>query len=139
MNAPAFEDNQLPQGGVAHVVGSTGPELWRRTIPDVLKDTAGRFADREAAGEDAEAPNGLWATLAWFAVLLVLSSLLGFILALAVFLLSFMRVRAGLSWMFATIYTAAGITFMCAMAGILNRDFPPGMLQSWVELPWPFN
>ena len=26
MNAPAFEDNQLPQGGVAHVVGSTGPE-----------------------------------------------------------------------------------------------------------------
>ena len=37
MNAPAFEDNQLPQGGVAHVVGSTGPELWRRTIPDVFR------------------------------------------------------------------------------------------------------
>ena len=42
MNAPAFKDNQLPQGGVAHVVGSTGPELWRRTIPNVFKDTAGR-------------------------------------------------------------------------------------------------
>ncbi len=39
------------------------------------------FADREASGEDAEAPHTLWSTLAWFAGLLVLASLFGFILA----------------------------------------------------------
>lgn len=95
------------------------------------------FADREAAGEDASAPHGLWSTLGWFALLLVLSALLGFILALAIFLVSFFRVRAGLGWVQTLLFSAAGIAFMCFMAGILNRDFPPGLLQELVELPWP--
>ncbi len=95
------------------------------------------FADGEAGGEDAEAPHGLWGTLAWFAGLLVLSSLLGFILALVVFLVTFLRVRAGLSWARTLFLSACGIGFMCFMAGALNRDFPPGLLQEFVRLPWP--
>jgi len=96
------------------------------------------FADREAGGEDATAPHGLWITLAWFAMLLVLSALLGFILALGIFLVSFLRVRAGLGWGRVFLLTALGIGFMCLMAGSLNRDFPPGLLQEYVDLPWPF-
>ncbi|MEO0379791.1 MAG: tripartite tricarboxylate transporter permease, partial [Pseudomonadota bacterium] len=95
------------------------------------------FADREREGEDADSTHGLWATLGWFAALLVLTSLLGFILALAVFLFSFMLLRARLSAAMAAGYTAAGIAFMCAMAWLLNRDFPPGLLQEYVDLPWP--
>ncbi|MEM9267521.1 MAG: tripartite tricarboxylate transporter permease, partial [Pseudomonadota bacterium] len=95
------------------------------------------FADKEVQGEDADAPHGLWSTLAWFASLLVLSALLGFIIALGIFLISFFRVRAQVTWQKAVILTAAGIGFMCAMAGALNRDFPPGLLQSLVDLPWP--
>ena len=95
------------------------------------------FADREVAGEDAKAPNGLWPTLFWFALLLVLSSLVGFILALAGFLLSFFRLRAGMSWPLTLAYSAAGILFMCFLAATLNRDFPPGLLQEFVRLPWP--
>ena len=94
------------------------------------------FADREA--EEAETNRfGLWSTLAWFAGLLVLTYLVGFILALAVFLLTFMHFRAGRPWGFAALYTAAGIGFMCFMAWMLNRDFPPGLLQDAVDLPWP--
>jgi len=37
----------------------------------------------------------------------------------------------------ASIYTAGGIVFMGAMASILNRDFPLGLLQYFIELPWP--
>ena len=95
------------------------------------------FADREQHGEDAEATHSLWSTLGWFAGLLVLTSLLGFILALALFLFAFMRVRAGVSTAFAALYTAAGIAFMLGMAWLLNRDFPPGLLQEYVDLPWP--
>jgi hypothetical protein len=95
------------------------------------------FADRENHGEEADAAHGLWSTLAWFAGLLLLSSLLGFILALCIFLFLFMRFRAGLRTPIAVLYTACGITFMCLMAGILNRDFPPGLLQTFIELPWP--
>jgi len=95
------------------------------------------FADRELSGEDAMAPNGLWPTLGWFAALLILTSLVGFILALALFLFSFMRLRAQVSTMFAALYAAAGIAFMCTMAWLLNRDFPPGLLQEYFDLPWP--
>ena len=95
------------------------------------------FADGEAGGEDADAAHGLWATLAWFAALLILSSLLGFILALVLFLVAFLRVRAGCSWAKTLILSACGIGFMCFMAGMLNRDFPPGLLQEFVRLPWP--
>ncbi|MGC1496384.1 MAG: tripartite tricarboxylate transporter permease [Sulfitobacter sp.] len=97
------------------------------------------FADRELNGEDANATHSLWPTLAWFAALLLLTSLFGFILALGVFLFSFMRFRAAVSLQFALIYTAIGITFMCAMAWLLNRDFPPGLLQDYTNLPWPLN
>ena len=95
------------------------------------------FADREREGDDADATHGLWPTLGWFVALLVLTSLLGFILALAVFLFSFMLLRARLSAAMAAVYTAAGIVFMCTMAWLLNRDFPPGLLQEYVDLPWP--
>ncbi|MGB7241125.1 MAG: tripartite tricarboxylate transporter permease [Sulfitobacter sp.] len=97
------------------------------------------FADRERNGEDAEASHGLWPTLAWFAGLLILTSLLGFILALGIFLFAFMKLRAGVSTFYAALYTASGIAFMCAMAWILNRDFPPGLLQEYANLPWPLN
>ena len=97
------------------------------------------FADRELNGEDAEATHGLWPTLAWFAALLILTSLLGFILALGVFLFSFMKVRAGVRMMYVTLYSVSGIVFMCAMAWLLNRDFPPGLLQEYTNLPWPLN
>ena len=99
-------------------------------------ETAPIFADREAE-EAADNVHGLWATLGWFASLLIASAIFGFILALAGFLLLFIRIRAGKSWGYAATYTAAGIAFICGMAWTLNRDFPPGLLQSYVDLPWP--
>ncbi|MEV8467479.1 tripartite tricarboxylate transporter permease [Fluviibacterium sp. DFM31] len=95
------------------------------------------FADKEVAGEDADAPYGLWSTLAWFGSLIVGTFFVGFIFALLGFLITFLRVRAGAGWGKTLILTACGIVFMCLMAGVLNRDFPPGLLQHYVPLPWP--
>ena len=97
------------------------------------------FADKEVAGEDADAPGGLWGALAWLAGLIIATGLVGYILALCGFLLSFLRWRAGLGWAHATALAACGIAFMCLMASSLNRDFPPGLLQSITDLPWPLN
>lgn len=102
-----------------------------------LPSTDTIFADRETSDREDSLIQGLWPTLAWFGFLLVLTSLLGFILALLIFLALFMRYRADLTWAKSTIYTVCGIAFMCAMAWILNRDFPPGLLQHFYELPWP--
>lgn len=57
------------------------------------------FADQEQGDEDGNAPYGLWPTLAWFGFLLVLSALFGFVIALSVFFLTFLRMRARVSWM----------------------------------------
>lgn len=95
------------------------------------------FADKEVAGEDADAPYGLWSTLAWFASLIAITWFVGFILALLVFLISFLRIRAGATWSRTMTLTFCGIGFMCLMASALNRDFPPGLLQGMVDLPWP--
>ena len=96
------------------------------------------FADRERSGDDQNAAYALWPTLGWFAFLLALTSIVGFILALTVFLISFLRIRAGLGWTHALLYSVAGIAFMMFMAWTLGRDFPPGLLQSYADLPWPF-
>lgn len=100
------------------------------------KETSAIFADRELE-EAGDNVHGLWTTLAWFASLLIASAIVGFILALAGFLLLFIRYRAGKSWGYSAIYAGVGIAFICAMAWTLNRDFPPGLLQSWFDLPWP--
>jgi putative tricarboxylic transport membrane protein len=96
------------------------------------------FADREAGSDDAKANYGLWQTLAWFAMLLILSSLTGFIIALMIFLVVFFRKRARCGWPQTLLLSACGIGLMCFMAYMLNRDFPPGLLQEFVHLPWPF-
>ncbi|MEO0677754.1 MAG: tripartite tricarboxylate transporter permease [Pseudomonadota bacterium] len=100
------------------------------------KEDAPLFADREVADARVNA-RGLWSTLAWFGALLVLTAIFGFIIALALFLFAFIYYRSGKGVAFAALYMAAGIAFMCGMAWLLNRDFPPGLLQSYVDLPWP--
>ncbi|MEO0665081.1 MAG: tripartite tricarboxylate transporter permease, partial [Pseudomonadota bacterium] len=100
------------------------------------KEDAPLFADREVADARVNA-RGLWATLAWFGALLLLTAIFGFIIALALFLFAFIYYRSGKGVAFSALYMAAGIAFMCGMAWLLNRDFPPGLLQSYVDLPWP--
>ena len=95
------------------------------------------FADREAAAEPGDNAYSLWPTLAWFAFLLAMTAMVGFILALGAFLLTFFRIRAQLSWIPVVTLTRLGLVFMCFMAWTLNRDFPPGLLQAYVDLPWP--
>ncbi|MEO0356749.1 MAG: tripartite tricarboxylate transporter permease [Pseudomonadota bacterium] len=96
------------------------------------------FADGERSRESESDAFGLWPTLAWFAFLLGLTALTGFIIALTVFLVSFLRLRAGLDWFWTLFMAGAGLVLMMTMAWLLNRDFPPGLLQSYFDLPWPF-
>ena len=95
------------------------------------------FADRSADAEEQQLHHGLWPTLAWFAGLLIATALLGFILALAGFLLCYFYFRARVTPLKTLLFSAAGIIFMITMAWLLNRDFPPGLLQHYVSLPWP--
>ena len=93
------------------------------------------FADRELEVDKNQ--HSFWGTLGWFAGLLILTSLTGFIIALSVFLLCFFLIRARESILKSLIYSCSGLGFMMFMGWLLNRDFPPGLLQEFVNLPWP--
>ena len=95
------------------------------------------FIDLEAGGEDSRAPQGLWATMAWFMGLLLLTFVFGLVIALGIFLTLFFHVRGGLSWLKSLVFMAGGLAFILFLAWVLGRDFPPGLLQSFTNLPWP--
>ncbi len=96
------------------------------------------FADREVAGEDADAPYSLLSTLFWPLLLLGLTYIFGFIIALGFFLISFMQIRAKLSLLHSILYSICGILMMIGLAYSLKRNFPSGLLQEHIQLPWPF-
>lgn len=101
-------------------------------------ETDAIFADNERGGEDSAAPHGLWPTLGWFAFLLALCGLVGFIIALTIFFIAFLRIRARCDWTWTLGLTASAVGLICFLGGVLGRDFPPGLLQEFVKLPWPF-
>jgi Transition state regulatory protein AbrB len=70
--------------------------------------------------------------------LLILTGLFGLIIALGFFLLAFFRVRGGFGSLGSTLAAAIGIAFIMFLAATLGRDFPPGLLQRFFDLPWPF-
>jgi putative tricarboxylic transport membrane protein len=109
--------------------------LWRMRCAPATDDV---FIDLERGGEDGAAPHGLWSTLAWFLALLILTGLFGLIIALGFFLLAFFRVRGGFGSLGSTLAAAIGIAFIMFLAATLGRDFPPGLLQRFFDLPWPF-
>ncbi len=87
----------------------------------------------------AEGARNLWEGLIWIAVLIGLTALFGFIIALVAFFVAFMRVRAGATWAKTAILTAGATGFILTLANALNLRFPGGWLQEVTRLPWPFN
>ena len=93
------------------------------------------FADKERV--EKSAPYSLWNGLGWLTGLVAFSALVGFIVALACFLLLFLRLRANISWSKTLFLSAVGMGFIVMAGGVLHRNFPPGLLQEFFDLPWP--
>lgn len=95
--------------------------------------------DQELAARVSGEHDGssVWPSVAWFAFLFVSTALVGFILALAVFISTYLIKRTELGWLRSAIYTGLCIGFMVTLGHYLTLNFPAGLLQHWVELPWP--
>ncbi len=96
----------------------------------------GSLGHDEEAGAKPE-HGGFWTYLGWFAALVGGSALVGFLLANLVFFLAFLRVAARCSWVTTVVLTAIATGGLVFVADILVLDFPAGLLQEVVELPWP--
>jgi len=90
-------------------------------------------AEQEAEGGTA----GFWTYLFWFAGLVAGTALVGFLLASIAFFIAFLRGPARCSWATTLTLTAIANGGLVAVADILVLDFPAGLLQSLLDLPWP--
>jgi len=99
------------------------------------KDPGSLLHDGEEGADESQ--GGFWTYLFWFAGLILGSALVGFLIASIVFFLAFLRVAAQCSWTKTLVLTAIANGGLVAVADILVLDFPNGLLQSMIDLPWP--
>jgi TctA family transporter len=118
------------------MIGFVSYAIWKMTRPgasgSVFFDQVA--IDRASGDDDGQS---VWRSAFWFVLMFGLTALLGFILALAIFVFAFLRSRAELSLIKILIYCAVCVGFMMFLGHMLTLDFPAGLLQRWVELPWP--
>jgi hypothetical protein len=94
--------------------------------------------DLEAGNAAArDGGSGPWRYVAWLGGLLAASALVGFFLALVAFFILFLRTEAQASWLRTLVLTGAAAAFLLVLADALVLDFPQGLLQDSVDLPWP--
>jgi len=114
----------------------TGFIVWRLWSGDTGHST---HYDQELAAKVKGEHDGksVWPSVAWFALLFGLTTLVGFILSLAIFITGFLVSRTSLGWGRSLVYTVVCIGFMSTVGHYMTLDFPSGLLQRMVELPWP--
>jgi TctA family transporter len=92
--------------------------------------------DTEAAAADGASPLGRY--FLWLAALLTASGLVGFVIGLTLFFAAFLHVEARAPLGRNALLTVSAVAFLAAMSHIFVLDFPRGLLQGLVEMPWPF-
>ncbi|MBI1942944.1 MAG: tripartite tricarboxylate transporter permease [Betaproteobacteria bacterium] len=75
--------------------------------------------------------------LLWLAGLLGASGLFGFVIGLALFFAAFLHFEARSPLARNGLLTASAVAFLAAMSYTFVLDFPRGLLQQVVEMPWP--
>lgn len=93
--------------------------------------------ERQTDAEGSLPTGSAWVGVIWLAVLVGLAALFGFVIAVALFMVAFMRFRVGSTWARAFIMAGWALAGVLGVAYMLNLNFPAGLLQSMVELPWP--
>lgn len=94
-------------------------------------------AERQLSADGQPPMGSAFNGMFWITALVVLAALLGFVLAVGIFFVSFMRMRVGASWAKTLHMTAWAVGGIVGAAWALSLNFPEGLLQSLVDLPWP--
>ncbi|MEY3612632.1 MAG: hypothetical protein RJB14_2354 [Pseudomonadota bacterium] len=126
----------FPTATAALMLFFTGIIFWKLCSGDPGHST---HYDQELAAKVKGEHDGksVWPSVAWFALLFGLTTLVGFILSLTVFITGFLVSRTSLGWVRSLVYAAVCIGFMSTVGHFMTLDFPSGVLQRMVELPWP--
>ena len=63
--------------------------------------------------------------------------LIGYSLSITLFIIVFYRFITNTKWWAAIMGGVAGLGFISLISRLLVIDWPSGVLQNWISLPWP--
>ena len=81
----------------------------------------------------------LFKSFSWILLLVFLNTLFGFVISIFVFFIVIMKNKTNLPNRKIIIISIAALTFMLMLSHFMVLDFPPGLLQYFMKLPWPLN
>ena len=97
------------------------------------------FYDGENLLRDNKEIRSYWMTIFWFISPLFLSVFIGFFFSIGLFVILFLNKIANKSITYSVISGLFVWFFLGAISHFMIMDFPPGILQSYFELPWPLS
>ena len=98
------------------------------------------FYDSERAWDGIERPvHGDLHYQAWMLGLLGAIALVGFLPGVFAYITVFLRVKARVAWLKALLGAAGAAGLFILLSWLLVLDYPWGILQRMVELPWPLS
>ena len=96
--------------------------------------------DSERDWEGAERPaHSMWHYQGWMLGLLGAAAAVGFVLGIFAFITVFLRVKAKVAWPKALLAASGAVVVLSVLSYILVLDYPGGLLQRLVEMPWPLD
>jgi hypothetical protein len=95
-------------------------------------------SEREWSAEERPA-HSMWHYQGWMLGLLAATALVGFVLGIFAFISVFLRVKAQVAWHKAALAASGAVVALSVLSHILVLDYPEGILQRLVSMPWPFN
>jgi putative tricarboxylic transport membrane protein len=77
--------------------------------------------------------------LLWLLGLLAGAALFGFVIGIALFMFTFVRMKAGLKFLPCALFAGIFVIFLGVLQDLMTLEYPMGLLQTWLEvqLPWP--
>jgi hypothetical protein len=73
----------------------------------------------------------------WLLGMLAVSALAGFVVGIGSFIYIFVRLKARVSHFICAIYAGVFVLLLGTLSYFMTLQYPEGILQSYVTLPWP--
>ncbi|MCK4783845.1 MAG: hypothetical protein KAV87_08860 [Desulfobacteraceae bacterium] len=104
-----------------------------------VQDSGGGLADLES-NWDIQMTVVVSRFCSFIGMLLVLYAgiwLVGYPISITLFLVFFYRFLTGTTWRIASVAGLAGLAFISLISRLMVIDWPSGIIQNWIHLPWP--
>ncbi|MEQ8193043.1 MAG: tripartite tricarboxylate transporter permease, partial [Rhodospirillales bacterium] len=75
--------------------------------------------------------------LIWLLAMLGGSAIFGFVIGVAGFIYAFVKIKAEFTHFYSAVCAVAFVTFLGTLSHFLTLRYPEGVLQQFIELPWP--